>query len=554
MFISKQYEMKLKTLILMLAICLPAIAQEQKEFRINKNLTIYNDVMRQLDLNYVDTLNYDQMVKTSIDAMLGKLDPYTVYLPEDKTEDLQFMTTGAYGGIGAVISQRNGKSYITDPYEGMPAQRNDVRAGDIILEIDGKSTKGKTLNEVSNMLRGKPHDKIRLKLERYGEKKPIIREFERETIQINPVGYAGIVANGTGYVQLNEFTDKAATEFKAAVNRMVKSDSISALVIDLRDNGGGIIDEAIKIVGYFVPKGTEVVSTKGKITSTERVYKTTTEPIYPDMKLAVLTNRASASASEIVAGAMQDLDRAVLIGERTFGKGLVQNIRPISYDGHLKITTAKYYIPSGRCIQAIDYSHRNEDGSVGRVPDSLTHVFHTKNGRIVRDGGGISPDIDIKPKEGINITYYIYIQNMHFDFATKYAAEHPTIAPPDKFSISQEDYKAFEDFLEEKKFHYTTETEKFYGQLLELASYEGLDSIARPEFEALKQKLTPDISQALVTYKDDITDLLNMEIIKRYYFQKGEVQYSLRHDKELQKAREILNDDTQLNELLGKKQ
>lgn len=546
--------MKLKTLILMLAICLPAIAQEQKEFRINKNLTIYNDVMRQLDLNYVDTLNYDQLVKTSIDAMLGKLDPYTVYLPEDKTEDLQFMTTGAYGGIGAVISQRNGKSYITDPYEGMPAQRNDVRAGDIILEIDGKSTKGKTLNEVSNMLRGKPHDKIRLKLERYGEKKPIIREFERETIQINPVGYAGIVANGTGYVQLNEFTDKAATEFKAAVNRMVKSDSISALIIDLRDNGGGIIDEAIKIVGYFVPKGTEVVSTKGKITSTERVYKTTTEPIYPDMKLAVLTNRASASASEIVAGAMQDLDRAVLIGERTFGKGLVQNIRPISYDGHLKITTAKYYIPSGRCIQAIDYSHRNEDGSVGRVPDSLTHVFHTKNGRIVRDGGGISPDIDIKPKEGINITYYIYIQNMHFDFATKYVAEHPTIAPPDKFSISQEDYKAFEDFLEEKDFHYTTETEKFYEQLLELASYEGLDSIARPEFEALKQKLTPDISQALVTYKDDITDLLNMEIIKRYYFQKGEVQYSLRHDKELQKAREILNDDTQLNELLGKKQ
>lgn len=538
----------------MLAISLPAIAQEQKEFRINKNLTIYNDVMRQLDLNYVDTLNYDQLVKMSIDAMLSKLDPYTVYLPEDKTEDLQFMTTGAYGGIGAVISQRNGKSYITDPYEGMPAQRNDVRAGDIILEIDGKTTKGRTLNEVSNMLRGKPHDKIRLKLERYGEKKPIIKEFERETIQINPIGYASIVANGIGYIQLNDFTDKAATEFKAAVNKMVQSDSIHALIIDLRDNGGGIIDEAIKIVGYFVPKGTEVVSTKGKLASTERVYKTTTEPIYPDMKLAVLINRASASASEIVAGAMQDLDRAVLIGERTFGKGLVQNIRPISYDGHLKITTAKYYIPSGRCIQAIDYSHRNEDGSVGRVPDSLTHVFHTKNGRIVRDGGGISPDIDIKPKEGINITYYIYIQNMHFDFATKYVAGHPTIATPDKFSISEEDYKAFEDFLKEKDFHYTTETEKFYEQLLDLASYEGLDSIARPEFEALKQKLTPDISQALVTYKDDITDLLNMEIIKRYYFQKGEVQYSLRHDKELQKAKEILNDDTQLNELLSKKQ
>lgn len=545
--------MKLKPLIIVLAISLPAIAQEQKEFRINKNLTIYNDVMRQLDLSYVDTLNYEQLVKMSIDAMLGKLDPYTIYLPEDKTEDLQFMTTGAYGGIGAVISQRNGKSYITDPYEGMPAQRNDVRAGDVILEIDGKTTKGKALNEVSNMLRGKPHDKIRLKLERYGEKKPIIREFERETIQINPIGYAGIVADKTGYVQLNDFTDKAATEFKAAVNRMVKADSIRALIIDLRDNGGGIIDEAIKIVGYFVPKGTEVVSTKGKLESTERVYKTTTEPIYPDMKLAILTNRASASAAEIVAGAMQDLDRAVLIGERTFGKGLVQNIRPISYDGHLKVTTAKYYIPSGRCIQAIDYSHRNEDGSVGRVPDSLTHVFHTKGGRIVRDGGGISPDIDIKAKEGINITYYIYIQNMHFDFATKYVAEHPTIAPPDKFSISEEDYKAFEDFLKEKDFHYTTETEKFYGQLLELAKYECLDSIAKPEFEALKQKLTPDISQALITYKDDITDLLNMEIVKRYYFQKGEIQYSLRHDKELQKAKEILNDDKQLKDLLSKK-
>lgn len=526
---------------------------DSKYFRIDKSLTIYNDVLRQLDINYVDTLPYEQLLETSINAMLKKIDPYTVYMPESQTDDLKFMTTGAYGGIGAIISQRNGKIYIAEPYEGMPAQRHDVRAGDIILEVDGHNVKNESVSSVSALLKGKPHDKITLKLERYGEKKPIVKEFERENIQINPIGYFAEVAPQTGYILLNEFTDRAALEFKLALKKLIDENHITSLIIDLRNNGGGSIDEAIKIVGYFVPKGTEVVNTKGKSVQNIRTYKTTTEPIFPNQPLAIITNNASASASEIVAGAMQDLDRAVLIGERTYGKGLVQNIRPISYNGHLKVTTAKYYIPSGRCIQAIDYSHRNEDGSVGRVPDSLTNVFHTKNGRAVRDGGGITPDITITAQENINITYYLYIQNQHFDFATEYAATHPQIAPANQFEISDEDLQSFADFLTKRNFSYTTETEKYYKELMEIAKFEGLDSIAKNELEALSIKLKPNIAQALIDNKDDVKALLGIEIVRRYYFQKGEIEFKLQEDKELQKAKEILSDSAKLQNLLGKK-
>jgi len=289
----------------------------------------------------------------------------------------------------------------------MPAQRNDVRAGDIILEVDGKPISNLTVNEVSSLLKGTPNTMIKLKLKRYGEKKTIVKEFLREKIQVNPVAYMGIVAEKTGYILLNEFTDKSAMELKSAVNELVKQNQIESLIIDLRNNGGGLIDESVKIAGYFLPKGTEVVTTKGKNKLTDRTYKTPTEPLFPEMRLAVLTNRATASASEILAGAIQDLDRGIIVGERTFGKGLVQNIRPLGYGGHLKVTTAKYYIPSGRCIQAIDYSHRNEDGSVGRVPDSLTTEFSTRNGRKVRDGGGIVPDIQTTDNRKLNIAYYI---------------------------------------------------------------------------------------------------------------------------------------------------
>ena len=551
--------MKRTLLVSLLLVCFSfaAFSADQKindrTFRISKNMSVFNSVFRELDAFYVDTLNYDKMMKTAIDQMLGKIDPYTVYMPEEETADLTFMTTGEYAGIGAMIMKKGSEICVSEPYEGLPAQRNDVRAGDVILEVDGKSVAGKEVSEVSAMLKGTPNTTIKLKLKRYGEKKIIEKEFQREKIQINPVGYSALVADKTGYVLLNEFTDKSAMEMKSAINELIKQHQIESLIIDLRSNGGGLIDEAVKIVGYFVPKGTEVVTTKGKNKTNDRIYKTPTEPLYPDMRLAVLTNRASASASEIVAGAIQDLDRGIIVGERTFGKGLVQNIRPVGYGGHLKITTAKYYIPSGRCIQAIDYSHRNEDGSVGRVPDSLTTEFTTRNGRKVRDGGGIVPDIKTTDDRKLNIAYYIFAQQLYFEFANQYVASHATISKPAEFALTDEDFQAFVDFLVEKKFTYTSETEKYYKQLLEMAEIEGLDKTAKEEFEALKAKLTPDVLKNLQDNKKDIIELLSHEIIQRYYFQKGEIQYSLRDDIDLKTTLEKLNNKDEFASLLMNK-
>lgn len=522
----------------------------QRTFRISKNLSVFNSVFRELDAYYVDTLNYDKMMKTALDEMLAKMDPYTVYMPEEETSDLTFMTTGEYAGIGAMIMKAGNNVCISEPYEGMPAQRNDVRAGDLILEVDGKNVETKSVSEVSAMLKGTPNTKITLKLKRFGEKKPVLKEFMREKIQVNPIAYSAIVADKTGYLLLSDFTDKSALELKARVTEMQKSSNIESLIIDLRNNGGGLIDEAVKILGYFLPKGTEVVTTKGKNKLTERIYKTPTEPIFPDMRLVVLTNRASASASEILAGAVQDLDRGIIIGERTFGKGLVQNIRPVGYGGHLKVTTAKYYIPSGRCIQAIDYSHRNDDGSVGRVPDSLTTEFKTRNGRIVRDGGGIVPDTIITDERKLNIAYYIFAQNLYFDFATEYVSKNPTIDKPSEFNLSDSDFKAFTDYLTEKKFSYTSQTQKYYDELLEVAKIEGLDELASAEFSALKARLMPDVQKNLADNRDDITELLSLEIIKRYYFQKGEIEFSLRNDKELKVAIEKLNNKAEYAKLL----
>ncbi|MDD3078531.1 MAG: S41 family peptidase [Paludibacter sp.] len=526
---------------------------DQSTFRISKNLSVFNAIFRELDMFYVDTLNYDKMMKTAADAMLSKLDPYTVYMPEEETDDLTFMTTGEYGGIGAMIMKKDNDVCVSEPYEGMPAQRNDVRAGDIILEVDGESVVGKSVSDVSSMLKGTPNTTIKLKLKRFGEKKPVVKEFQREKIQVNPVGYSSLVADKTGYVLLNEFTDKSAAEMKTSINDLVKNHGIESLIIDLRNNGGGLIDEAVKILGYFLPKGTEVVTTKGKNELAVRTYKTPTEPLFPDLKLAVLVNRGSASASEILTGAIQDLDRGIIIGERTFGKGLVQNIRNVGYGAHLKVTTAKYYIPSGRCIQAIDYSHRNEDGSVGRVPDSLTTEFQTRNGRVVRDGGGIVPDIQIEDNRKLNIAYYIFAQNLYFDYATEYVASHSQIAKPSDFELSDDDFNAFTDYLILKKFTYTSQTEKYFDDLLEVAKAEGLDSTARAEFDALKLKLKPDIRKNIEDNKAEIKDLLSVEIIKRYYFQKGEIEYSLKRDKGLKAAEEKLSDPDEYQLILSKK-
>lgn len=527
--------------------------KEDKYFKINKNLTVFNSILRELSAYYVDTLNYDKVVQTGINSMLSSLDPYTVYMPEEMNDDLKMMTTGEYAGIGALIMQKDGNVVISEPYEGMPAQNNDLRAGDIILEVDGVSTKEKTTSQVSEMLKGKNGTEIVLKIDRWNEKKPITKKFLRENIQFNPISYHTVLENGTGYLMLNDFTDKAASEFKTAVAEMEKKNQIKSLIIDVRNNPGGIVDEAVKIMGYFVPKGTPIVTTKGRSRESDRTYRTPTDPIFPDMKVAVLVNRASASASEILAGAVQDLDRGIVVGERTFGKGLVQNIRPVSYGGHVKVTIAKYYTPSGRCVQALDYSHRNEDGSVGRIPDSLTTAFNTTNGRIVRDGGGVLPDTVTTDSRKLNIAYYILVQNHYFDYATRYAQKNKKISTPDKFKLTDAEYNDFVRYLvEEKKFSYTTQTESYYKQLLEVAGYEGFDETAKQEFDALKAKLIPDVEQNLLDNRKEIEEMLTVEILQRYYFQKGQVQFMLKDDVDMKVATEFLQNTEKYNKVLGK--
>ncbi len=524
------------TLTLLLGTSLSA-QNQQKYFAINKNLSILNSILKELNNSYVDTINYDKLMKSGIDNMLATLDPYTVYIPEKENDRLKIMTSGEYGGIGSLIMKRKNQVIISELYQGMPAQKSGLKVGDIIKEVDGVSTKGKTTSQVSNMLRGKNGTEIKIKIKRPYEKKMKTFVFLRQNIQFNPISYTTVLEDNIGYIILKDFTDKAASEFKMEVENMIEKDSIKSLIIDLRNNGGGLINEAVKILGYFLPKGTTVVTTKGRNNKIDNVYKTPTDPIFGKIKLAILVNSSSASASEILAGAIQDLDRGIIIGERTFGKGLVQNIRPVGYGGYLKTTTAKYYIPSGRCVQALDYTHRNKDGSVGTIPDSLIHNFKTKNGRIVKDGGGILPDTVTIEKKNFNISFYFYLQNIYFDYATRYAHNHKNIAKPCKFKLSKEEFQKFIDYvIKEKKFTYTTQTEKYFKQLEEVAKLDGYNKELQQELQQLKEKLKPNILQEIEKSKKEIIKILSMEIIKRYYYERGQIKYMLKDDKEVEVA------------------
>ena len=521
-------------------VLLPIHAQErQKTTRANESINIFTDVMRQVDVNYVDTLNYESLTETAINAMLRKIDPYTVYFPKKNDRDLRMMTTGKYGGIGSIIQQRpapkNAKrdkkiskdslwTYAVNPYEGKPAQRAGIQAGDRILSIDGKTTQGLTVSEVSNNLRGVPGTTVVLEIEREGVAKPFKVEIVREDIHMDPVSYytlidADTLSTPVGYISFDEFTEGSAQAFSNALDDLYYNQGARKLIIDLRGNGGGIVDEAIQLVNLFVDKDITIVETKGKTANSNRTYKTRNTPRYKDLPLVVLVNKSSASASEIVSGALQDFQRATIIGQRTFGKGLVQNVRPIVYGGHIKVTTSKYYLPSGRCIQAIDYSERQ------------------KGHELKKDtAGGIMPDIEIKDSSKVDICYSLYIDNYFFDYATRYHRLHDSIAAPDIFELTEKDIDDFCAYLEERKFSYETETSKFFADMLKMAENEDIDSTTFAQLRAFEPMLKPDFRAAIERNIDEVKTLLGSEIVLRYYYQKGQAAYQLRFDKELKRA------------------
>ncbi|HDR52894.1 MAG TPA: S41 family peptidase [Mariniphaga anaerophila] len=524
------------TLIVMVAgLGFYSFTRDQKNFEIAKNLEIYYSLFRELNMFYVDEVNPNKLVKTSIDQMLESLDPYTNFISEDQMEDFRFMTTGEYGGIGALIGLQKGKIVISEPYEGFPAQKFGLRAGDIILEVEGKSTEDMTTEDVSNLLKGPANKPVKIKLQRPGEKKPFEVDVVREKISIDAVPYYGMVDNNTAYIRLSNFTTNCSEDVKKAFLELKKNDP-QALILDMRSNPGGLLQESVKIVNLFVPKGSEIVSTKGKIKQWDRSYTATSSPVDTTIRIAVLTNRSSASASEIVAGAIQDLDRGLVIGERTFGKGLVQTTRDLSYNTKLKVTTAKYYTPSGRCIQALDYSHRNEDGSVGYVPDSLITEFSTKKGRKVYDGGGVVPDIVLEPDQLSNLSIALLTRFLIFDFATQFSNQNESIAEPEQFEITDDIYAQFSAFVQENDFDYESQSEKLLENLIEKAKEEKYYELASDQFEQIKKRLEPQLDKDLTVFNSEIKSLLKSEIVSRYYYQKGAVRASIGEDNVIQKA------------------
>ncbi len=513
--------------------------RDDKNFQIAKNLEIYYSLFRELNMFYVDDVNPSKLVKTSISEMLESLDPYTNFISEDEMEDFRFMTTGEYAGIGAQIGQKKEEIIIAEPYEGFPAQKSGLKAGDVLLEIEGKSTEDMSVEDVSNMLRGPAKNPVKVKVQRPGEKKPFEVDVVREKIAIDPVPYYGMIDNNTAYIRLSNFTANCNNDVKEAFQELKENDP-EALILDLRGNGGGLLQEAVKIVNMFVPKGEEIVSTKGKVKQWDKTYTATSAPLDTTIRIAVLTNTNSASASEIVAGAMQDLDRGIVVGSRTFGKGLVQTTRDLSYNTKLKVTTAKYYTPSGRCIQALDYSHRNEDGSVGHVPDSLISEFTTQKGRKVYDGGGIVPDAVLEPEQLSNLSSALITSYLLFDFATEFSYKTESIPSPEEFEITDDIYTQFETFVAENNFDYESRSEQDLDDLIEIAKEEKYYDLASSEFEKMKEKLKPQLDKDLDVFKDELKSLLKDEIVSRYYFQKGSIRASLDEDKVIQKAVEEL--------------
>ena len=523
----------------------PAQAQEKKDnhFEVSKNLEIFNAVVKETEMFYVDTFDVEKSVQRGIRAMLGGLDPYTEYIPEQEMDDFKHLVTGEYAGIGSYIRQRNERGHvmIVEPFEGSPAAEAGLKAGDLIIAIDTTEVSTFTNDKVSELLRGVPNTKVTVTVQRPGEKKPRKVDIIRRQIQENQVTWYGVKQDSIGYIYLKSFTDKSAQEVKEAFLDLRDNHHIKQLVLDLRNNGGGVLESAVQIVGMFVPKGSVVLSTKSKHPQMDRTYRTSSEPIDTVMPLAVLINGNSASASEIVSGSLQDMDRAVLVGQRSYGKGLVQSTRDLPYNGSLKVTISKYYIPSGRCIQQLDYTHRRADGSVAAIPDSLTHVFYTSNGRPVRDGGGVRPEFEVKEPKLPTMLYYLAVDTAFFDFVTNWAQQHKEIPPVEDFSVSDADFEALKVYEREKGFTYDRQSEKALKNLKEVAEFEGYLEGDTTWFKTLEAKLTPDLDRDFDRFKTEVKKLLETEIVKRYYYQKGELLAGLKDDDVLAKALEVLS-------------
>lgn len=523
---------------------------EQERTDISKNMDILNAFFNELFVYYVDSLNSEKTIEQAISFVLQTLDPFSEYISEKDLPDFQFQATGEYGGIGSVISMRDKEIIIRDPYEGMPAANAGLIPGDRILEINGESMEDKTSQYASDLLKGQPNTSLKLIIKRIGEEKTRKITIERKRIHINPVTYYGVLDNNIGYICLSTFTTESAQTVKEAILDLVNQRKVTSLILDLRDNGGGVVEECLDMLNFFLPKGVELLSMKGKVKQFDKIYRATQMPIVPDLPIAILVNGNSASASEIVAGTIQDLDRGVILGNRTFGKGLVQATRPLPYGGQVKLTIAKYYIPSGRSIQAIDYTNRDENGRANVIPDSLTSVYYTANKRSVRDGGGILPDIIIENEKVPTMIYYLEMKSMFFDFVTEWRVKHPSIASPTEFVMTDEIYSEFAEFVKNHNFTYDLQSERTLEALKKSMELEGYMDVASKEFGELELLLKPNLERDLKIHKEIISNYLAMHIMRQYYYHKGQLIYELRDDKEVDKAIEILKDKDLYNSIL----
>ncbi len=539
------------TLLILISITVSGFGQSQNNFELSKNLEIYGDILRQLNLNYADDINPGELNTTAIDALLEKLDPYTVYVPESRREDFELMTKGEYGGIGSLIQKQGDFVIISEPYEGFPAQESGLRAGDKILAIDGESAKGKSSSDISEKLKGTPGTKLILTVESFGDTVTKDYEIIRQKIKFPNIPYYGMLNENIGYINLLQFNPNCANEVKTAFNDLSTKNTLKGLVFDLRGNGGGLLNEAVDIVNIFVPKNKTIVTTKGKNKSNTQVHRTRNNSIDGKIPLVVLVNGNSASASEIVAGSIQDLDRGVIVGEKTFGKGLVQNILELPYNSKMKLTVAKYYIPSGRCIQAIDYFNEKKADSISNIPDSLLNVFKTSGGRMVYDKGGIEPDVKIKTRTFSQISSDLYAQNYLFNFTNQFVLDNDSIASPREFAISDSVYDKFKVYVENQDFDYKTETEILIDRINKSADREDYKDALEGLLTKLSEEIIIEKKKDLDKNRSEIEEMLIMEIVTRYYYQKGKLEATLVNDTDIEEAIKILEDKDLYSSILN---